>query len=138
MSFPLTVLALVALCALTYRFVLVALPAAVGFQILLAVLDANGNVPVAILLGLFAASCVWFVSQFLFASSREIGTHRLMGVCYGVIAGVWCYALVVQALEFSVSPMPFWQGAFAACCGTIIGVLSIIRFAALPIFHESR
>jgi hypothetical protein len=137
MTFILTLFAVVALCALTYRFVLIALPAAMGFQVSLAAVEVEASAPEAALLGIFAASCVWFVHLFFYANCGEARTQRVVALGYGAIAGLWCYALVVQALELSTSSIPMWQHAVAACCGLGIGLLSVLRFAALPIAKHS-
>jgi hypothetical protein len=72
MTFILTLFAVVALCALTYRFVLIALPAAMGFQVSLAAIEVEASAPEAALLGIFAASSVWLVHLFFYANSQRV------------------------------------------------------------------
>jgi hypothetical protein len=61
-----------ALYALTYRFVLLALPAAMGIQVSLVVIDVEASAPAAVLFGIFAALCVWFVGVWMYSSTRIV------------------------------------------------------------------
>ena len=55
------------------------------------------------------------------------GYRRLLVVFYGLMVSIWCYMLVMYALEPSITLHPALHHGGAMFCSVALGVVSIVR-----------
>lgn len=120
------ILMVAALGVVTWYFVGLALPIAAGSVV--ALLAANSLAPLnAIYLGILTASAMWVIYRFAFHRFVAASSRRLLIVSYALMVSIWCYMLLVYALEQSValhSALHHWGAIF---CSAALGAVSIAR-----------
>ncbi|HEV2547550.1 MAG TPA: hypothetical protein VGU20_09450 [Stellaceae bacterium] len=122
------ILIVAALGAVTWYFVAIALPIAAGSVV--ALLAADSLAPLnAIYLGILTACAMWFIYAFAFQRFTRTATRRLLVVFYGLMVSIWCYMLVMYALEQSITLHPALHHWGAIFCSVALGTVSIARLS---------